>query len=558
MKKCIILFCLNISLVLSVDMNFSLETKYGDGNKITRQGSIIPDTSKYKFIENILDINTTFDNGLYIFMQVEYSDPPVFGSTLKGFNSAYLEYFGDNYAVKAGNLYSLYGRGLSLNMSQSQTIDFDNSVRGVEFKYMWNNLIFYGLAGASHFKYRSNPAFEQPDLLLDNTVLFTGSEYYSDIWGTIQYSLLHEDAIISSADIETYSTGISDLSLELSDRISTHNLEIPQKDTLTSIDHNICWGSSFRGVDFYVEKVWNSYTKILGEQETGSKLYMSLYTDLFGFGITYEYKNYNQKYYLPTVSNAPIVFREGNSTLASQNNHSINWGDEIGHQLEVNKALSKNFNMVWNLSMAYRHSIDTFTELSLSEILIVDSKTDIYAQYPFRQTYLELSGWLMSEKIYIKLAIDQFDELEGHKLESNSAFTVPTLLTFDMGRGNSITTYYEKQYREWTKWTAGIADKDQDRNYNSNYFSFTFNNVKRFSISFFYEDENYDKRVFGETWAEGTNVWKGIDLTGHINNTSQLSLFYGSQKGGLVCANGVCAEQPGFDDGIKVTFRTIL
>jgi len=35
-------------------------------------------------------------------------------------------------------------------------------------------------------------------------------------------------------------------------------------------------------------------------------------------------------------------------------------------------------------------------------------------------------------------------------------------------------------------------------------------------------------------------------------------LFYGSQKGGLVCANGICAEQPGFEDGFKVTLRSIF
>ena len=37
-----------------------------------------------------------------------------------------------------------------------------------------------------------------------------------------------------------------------------------------------------------------------------------------------------------------------------------------------------------------------------------------------------------------------------------------------------------------------------------------------------------------------------------------ISIFGGSQKGGLVCANGVCADQPGFEDGVKVTYRTFF
>ena len=79
-----------------------------------------------------------------------------------------------------------------------------------------------------------------------------------------------------------------------------------------------------------------------------------------------------------------------------------------------------------------------------------------------------------------------------------------------------------------------------------------------FSVSYFYENQNYEKKIFGNTWSEGLNIWQGLDLTGNINSTTQVSLFYGSQKGGLVCANGVCAEQPGFDNGVKITLRSIF
>ncbi len=37
-------------------------------------------------------------------------------------------------------------------------------------------------------------------------------------------------------------------------------------------------------------------------------------------------------------------------------------------------------------------------------------------------------------------------------------------------------------------------------------------------------------------------------------SNSKLSIFYGSQRGGLICANGVCAIQPEFIDGIKLSF----
>ena len=100
-----------------------------------------------------------------------------------------------------------------------------------------------------------------------------------------------------------------------------------------------------------------------------------------------------------------------------------------------------------------------------------------------------------------------------------------------------------------------------EQRYIDNYFSFSYNFTSFFSISYFYENEIYEKGYLYDGFViqnDGTNKWVGIDVTGNLNSTTQLSLFYGSQKGGLVCANGVCAEQPGFDDGIKVTLRTIF
>ena len=55
-----------------------------------------------------------------------------------------------------------------------------------------------------------------------------------------------------------------------------------------------------------------------------------------------------------------------------------------------------------------------------------------------------------------------------------------------------------------------------------------------------------------------SNRWLGSDFSYKLNSESMVSLFYGSQKGGLVCANGICAEQPGFENGIKITLRSLF
>jgi hypothetical protein len=563
MIKCFISGFFLVSLVFSLDVNFSLETKYGDGNKVTSQDGT-PVYSDYKFIENILDINSTFDNGIFISTQLEYSDPPVLGASVKGLNNFVIDYMGDNYSVKLGNLYSLYGRGLSLNMTQNQNIDYDNSLLGSELKYDMDEISFFMILGASEFNYRSKANSEQNDLVLNNNVFFLGSEIFTNKVGSLLISFLHQESIITNSVIYKYwSKELFDVGTELKNRFTFPDILPSVDDTLNTIDYNLAWNYQFLGADFYIEKVWNTYTKILGNTESGSKLYLSLYFDIAGTGVTYEYKNYDQKYYIPTLAGSPIGFREGNSTLASRNNHAINWGDEVGHQIELNRSIG-DFQWMGNISFAYKHPIDGYEPISFSQIFKMNNEDDIYHQYPFRQYYSELSGYSLNDKVYFKIGIDQFDEFKiksiyGSMIETErvSALTFPSMITLDIGGGYSITSYIEYQNRDFNLQEGDTPTKSN--NYKVSYFSMTYNHSNLLSFSIFYEDEQYEKKeLFIGSSDKGIDVWRGYDITVKVNSTSQFSVFYGSQKGGLVCANGVCSEQPGFDDGIKVTLRSIF
>jgi len=554
-------FCL-ASVVFSLDVNFSLETKYGNGSKVKYANTELPEiTDNYKFFENLLDLNLSFDNGLFINTQFEYSDPPIYGNSLKGIYSSYLQYFIGDLELKVGDIYSLYGRGLSLNINKSQNIDYDNSIRGSELKYYWNDLILFGLGGISNFKYRSNPA-DPKDLELENTLFFGGFEYALGNLGTYSISYLYESSLIEYETIKNYRDfTLFDVGLDLAERYNEESGNIlPEvNDTLITKDLNFNWNASFLGTDVYIEKVWNLYTKVLGNSVYGSKLYLSLYFDFAGTGITYEYKNYDQKYHIPTSSNAPIVFREGNSTLASRFNHAINWGDEIGHQLEINRALTDNFNFIWNYSFSHKHSK---LKDNLFHSILHNKVANIIELYPYKQMYVGISGWSLKDKLFFKAGFDILDNYKYYESTPTGIFatTFPLMSTIKLSNGHSITTYYEKQYRKKNIYSNTFTPEFEDR-YIDDYFSFSYNFTGFFSISYFYEDETYEKGYLYDGFViqhDGSNKWQGIDVTGNLNSSTQLSLFYGSQKGGLVCANGVCAEQPGFDDGIKVTLRTIF
>ena len=92
-----------------------------------------------------------------------------------------------------------------------------------------------------------------------------------------------------------------------------------------------------------------------------------------------------------------------------------------------------------------------------------------------------------------------------------------------------------------------FQEKVEERSNSSHeyaYFSPSYNHFGKWLFTLFIDKE------------DTKSPWSGIDFTYNFNNSSQLSLFYGSQKGGLVCANGSCVIQPDFDEGIKLTYRT--
>ena len=176
-KKSRTIYLLIISVLFAFDYNLSLESKYGQGIEVsglyeTSEPGI---DSSYMYNEHILDINLNFSNGLYFNTQLEYSKPPVYGKDLVGLNNFHLEYESDNLKFKLGDIYTLYGRGLSINMFQDQVIDYDNSLRGLELHYYLNDdITLFGVAGAKEFEFRTVPTERISNASLSNMAFFGG------------------------------------------------------------------------------------------------------------------------------------------------------------------------------------------------------------------------------------------------------------------------------------------------------------------------------------------------------------------------------------------------
>ena len=125
-----LIFLLLLGIFLSQQsLSFNIESKYGDGTNIDDQTQ---EESDYTYLENLLDINYSYNN-LFLYTQIEYSAPPIYGhsrTVAKDMANTYiLEYSGYPFSVKYGHLQTLNGYGLTLNMFQDQATEFDNRIK---------------------------------------------------------------------------------------------------------------------------------------------------------------------------------------------------------------------------------------------------------------------------------------------------------------------------------------------------------------------------------------------------------------------------------------------
>lgn len=551
MKSFFLPMLLMNGLFSQIGMDFSYEMQYGNGKQVIGQASDDPKKAEYSYFQNILDMNTHIGDNIYVYTQLEYSNPPIYGfdrTTLDSLmTSFYLEFSNERLNVKIGDQYELYGRGLSYYSFQDQNVDYDNSVMGVSLGYHLNeSLTFSTLIGSGEYYFRSNPVNRQADYEFDMNVGLGVIDYHNSFLGYFQSVLLIQRSSFSGDMIKKLCLDDNELgeSLKMTASQITNSGSClalqSMNDDINIRNYNLNWNHVLGPFDIYLDKSWIIHDKILADEAFGSRFYASIYFDFFGTGITYEHKNYHAPYLVKSLSNPPIAYREGSSILASRNSHSMNFGNEIGHQIDMNKSLSDNLNSIFNFSISYRHEEDGMEAADLIDIFSMKDNEIVKNYFPFRQIYMELNGWTLSDQLYFKIGLDHFMEyLDGKDI---AAFTIPTQGVLEFQNGSSVTMYLEMQNKI-------VEELGSEFEYENQYVSLSYSHYGKVILTGFLDQERKDGKQ---------NQWLGSDVSWKINTKSMVSLFYGSQKGGLVCANGICAEQPGFDDGLKLTFRTLF
>ena len=560
--------------IICPSISFNYESKYGNGSNVN---DLTQDTTAYYYFENLLDLNLNYEN-INLYSQLEYSNPPIYGKSLTKSNdlpnSYFVEYFNDFLVLKWGHIQTINNFGLDINMFQDQSTNFDNRIKGIELTYMPNDFLdFSYITGTGKYGAKSYGDLRENDLIFDHELDSYGMNIYSD-FGDFSISTSSKKTYYKAGIYNNLINSDTRLSIDLQDYIFTDFSLFNQDSDVESSTINFSYSKTLGNFDIYIENSTNTYNKILRDkQEEGYYRYMALSGDLFGVGLSYEFKDYDMLYYMPISSNPPTVFSETSSVLISRIQHNINFSDEIGHQLELSFNSKFNISYLLNLSMGMKHSgirnpnsfefdddfnilYDTYKSVSFKDFFGSNGmdfmNEDLRAHKPFRNIYAELSRWNKNNTFYSKVGYHSHYSYDNSSGKNYQTYTIPTQFVLGFENQNSLTVYAEYQYTK--NLVANFDDFDQDLYTNKHLaLSYYFNKIG--NITYLMDEEIKTNYIDN---SSKKNIWDGMELSLKLSSTMQVSIFKGSQKGGLVCANGVCAVQPSFENGTKITFRALF
>jgi hypothetical protein len=260
-----------------------------------------------QILENWTDVNVQWQalqlGGRY---EINYPpDPFIYpqDSLLNEFDLTFLyaEYDVKNWNFRAGNFYSMFGRGLTLRTYENRNLRVDNNILGGKVEYSGDLIRFTALAGKMRDKYN------------------------------------RRDDTIAGSDVE-----INPLSfLQLGANYLYQTDENGQTKSIGAARMNWLWDWG----DFYAELAKPDWS-----DNISNYLGFSGYAGDFTF--LAEYKNYNRLSYknsYGTEYNAPpALTREHTFTLLNRHPHALNVDDEKGYQFEVTWSPTLMWDMIAN------------------------------------------------------------------------------------------------------------------------------------------------------------------------------------------------------------------
>ena len=165
--------------------------------------------------------------------------------------------------------------------------------------------------------------------------------------------------------------------------------------------------------------------------------------------------------------------------------------------------------------------------------------------------------------------LGSYTTMSTFSYESIEAFTIPSQFTYLFNNHYSLDFVFE--YQEMRK---GVESRNVSTIFNSNFpknkqfnrfIGIGLGKSPKWSVSLNIDYSNTDEHIVIENGRDNNIIeknlgsildtsftWSSFGMVYNINQNYQLSLTYGSMRGGVLCSNGVCRYVQPFENGFKI------
>lgn len=533
-KLCIVFFLfLGINLFspafLRAQIQYSVNNllRYGDGREYL--GGLEP---KKEYIENLMNVRL-FWKDFTVGFRYLYDNPPEFGPRFTGLKKRYVEFERSGLQIRVGDFYTLYGRGLAMNLFENRGINYDTGLDGLRGSYQSD--YFNAIFAAGKFEYVD---LLNPQLIEPYTVRSGNIEIKPFSFLRFGGSFVHVDADIPN---QSYASSVKA-------NIPEYNLSFSWK--------GIDLTASYAKKNSFIERTFQSTGIIESLERSGEGIYGSLsYSGDAGYGVTLEYKDYrfdkvapnqrtpNRDTRMLPVQNPPTALKEHSFTLLTRAPHIIDFNDEIGFQIDAFYQITPELTLNLNAAAASRH--ESYVKDPATNRIRVNERTKFFPSMksdyaPYWEAYME-GEYYFTDESYLRVAADRRYDLTNDFLVPKvvSSSTVPMRLEYMISSPYSIAVNLELQ------WVNDQSLRETPKHSNQ-FLALTFTKAPQWALTVRTEmtsnEEDPSKKKF---WAAG-------EATYRLGNAHTLTASYGSERGGLICASGICRQVNPFN-GFRLT-----
>jgi len=520
---------------LNVKVSATNYLRYGVGV----QNSLTGNTDN-KYFEELADVRL-FVNDFLFGVRYEYDDPIEYGKSIKGISRRFIEFKKDNFNVRAGNFFEIFGKGLTYNSFENRPLGYNTQTDGIKLNYEHT----FG----KNFKI--------------NGTLVGGGIDYTDI--------------VDTSKTEHYSIRTGNFSVSPFKNITFGgsylytNGQIPVQNIFTNITAEVFEGNlglNYKGIDLnvsYANKVTMSEANAFYPQPKsarGDGGYGSVSFSKGGFGIIVDYKNYRFNLVKPNERSAnnpfkplpfqiaPTCIKEYGTTLLSRFPHNPDFGDEVGGQVDIIYTANDNLTFNAYFSLTSRHydysDIDTTAKTSYERIersnSWLPSMDDALA--PYWETYFE-AEYYATKNLKTKIGLSRkysvlYNIIDPENSEKIKTFTVPVEMQYTFAKKYTIKILAEFQQANNNLRTAG----EEDYFSQNTTISFSRSPDIIFAGNFEFTTDKED--------PSGKKFWGFGELTYKFTSANTLTVSYGSERGGIKCSSGICRYVNPFN-GFRLT-----